>query len=57
MPPLLRATPNCWICRKPVELESCKIDEHGQAVHEDCYLAKLALDMETSSRLPTVTTD
>jgi len=44
MAPLLRATPNCWICGKPVELESCKFDEHGQPVHEDCYVAKLILD-------------
>jgi hypothetical protein len=26
----------------PVQLESCKIDERGQPVHEDCYVAKLA---------------
>jgi hypothetical protein len=44
MTPLLRATPTCWICGKPVQLESCKIDEHGLPVHEDCYIAKLALD-------------
>jgi hypothetical protein len=42
MTPLLRATPNCWICGRPMELESCKFDEHGQPVHEDCYVAKLA---------------
>ncbi len=49
MSPLLRATPNCWICGRPAELESCKIDEHGQPMHEDCYIAKLALDRETRS--------
>jgi hypothetical protein len=42
MTPLLRATPNCWICGRPAELESCKIDERGQPVHEDCYVARLA---------------
>ena len=57
MAPLLRATLTCWICGKPVEVESCKIDEHGQAMHEDCYIAKLALDRETRSRPPSVTTD
>jgi len=49
MAPLLRATPNCWICGKPVQLEGCKIDEHGQPVHEDCSTAKLALDKRTGS--------
>jgi hypothetical protein len=42
--PLLRATPNCWICGKPVELKSCKFDERGKPVHEDCCVAKLAPD-------------
>ena len=32
----------CWICGSEVSLEECKIDEHGQAVHEDCYLVALA---------------
>jgi hypothetical protein len=44
MSPLLRAVPNCWICGKPVRLENCKIDEHGQAVHEDCYAMRLKLE-------------
>lgn len=33
----------CWICRSPVDLETCKTDEHGMAVHGDCYLLKLWL--------------
>jgi hypothetical protein len=44
MAPLLRATPTCGICGLPVQLESCMVDEHGQPVHEDCYVGKLALD-------------
>jgi hypothetical protein len=32
----------CWICGKMVSLESCMIDEHGLAVHEDCSVAKIA---------------
>ena len=44
MTPLLRATPNCWICGRPAELENCKIDEHGQPMHEHCYVAKLVSD-------------
>jgi hypothetical protein len=37
----------CWICGKLVELETCKTDEHGNAVHERCYAAKMALSHET----------
>jgi hypothetical protein len=33
----------CWICGYEVSLEECKIDEHGQAVHEECYVVALAL--------------
>ena len=31
----------CPHCQKPVPLENCKIDEHGQAVHEKCYVRLL----------------
>jgi len=31
----------CAICGTPVELENCKIDEVGDAVHDKCYLAKV----------------
>jgi hypothetical protein len=44
MTPLLRATPCCCICAMPVQLSSCKFDERGQPVHEDCYVANLLLD-------------
>jgi hypothetical protein len=26
-----------------VKLEDCKVDEHGLAVHEECYVEKIAL--------------
>ena len=32
----------CAICDETVELERCKTDEDGDAVHEDCYVSKLA---------------
>ena len=48
MVPLLRANPTCCICGKAVPLESCNFDENGQPVHEDCYIAKLVLDKQTS---------
>jgi hypothetical protein len=44
MAPLLRATPNCCICGKPLSLEHCKFDEVSQPVHQGCHLAKLLLD-------------
>lgn len=31
----------CAICGLRVELERCKIDEHGDAVHDGCYLASM----------------
>ena len=33
--------PQCAICKTPVNLEQCKVDEYGQAVHEDCYIRKI----------------
>jgi len=30
--------PICSICKDPVNLEESKTDEHGQAVHENCYI-------------------
>jgi hypothetical protein len=37
----------CWICGHEVSLETCKIDEHGCAVHEACLFARMK--METAS--------
>jgi len=31
----------CSICHKPVMLETTKVDEHGKAVHEECYISAL----------------
>jgi hypothetical protein len=36
-------SPPCTICDKPVPLETCKTDEAGKAVHEECYVLKLKL--------------
>jgi hypothetical protein len=36
---------SCVICGTSVELEHCKINEDGRAVHENCYIEKLALPM------------
>jgi hypothetical protein len=52
MTPLLRPTPYCCICGMPVQLSSCKFDQRGQPVHEDCYVAKLLLDSRETSIRP-----
>jgi len=31
----------CQICRRPVMLETARINEHGKAVHEECYVNAL----------------
>lgn len=31
----------CPLCRQPVPLEISKTDDHGRAVHEDCYVRTL----------------
>jgi hypothetical protein len=36
-----RKIPACWMCGKAVSLEACKVDEHGRAVHDDCYALML----------------
>jgi hypothetical protein len=30
--------PRCAICEQPVNLEESKTEEHGHAVHENCYV-------------------
>ena len=32
---------SCRVCGTPVALESCKTDEHGKAVHDECYIAAM----------------
>lgn len=34
--------PACSICNEPVDLETAKTDECGRAIHENCYVLKLA---------------
>ena len=40
----------CPLCNQPVPLESAKTDEHGHAIHEECYLLKVRLEGATASR-------
>lgn len=39
--------PPCPVCGKPVPLEAAKTDEHGQAIHEQCYVLKLERERAT----------
>jgi hypothetical protein len=32
----------CSVCKKPVALENAKTDDDGRAVHDECYLFKVA---------------
>jgi hypothetical protein len=52
MASLQKPTPHCWICGNVVSLEKCKIDEHGRAVHEDCYVAKIQLHAVNTPQSP-----
>jgi hypothetical protein len=39
--------PTCALCNGPVELETCKTDERGRAVHEECYVRKIRANSKT----------
>ena len=36
----------CPICNEAVTLETCKINEEGDATHEDCYVAKICSELK-----------
>ena len=40
--PYITPFPICYICNKPVSLGTSRTDEHGNAVHEGCYLLKIS---------------
>jgi hypothetical protein len=44
-------TAACAVCGKPVSLEDCKVDERGDSVHEECYLARVGSATELNERL------
>jgi hypothetical protein len=43
--------PLCPICNKAVPLETANTDEHGRAMHEECYLLKVRLEDATTLSL------
>lgn len=42
----------CWICGSEISLEQCKIDEHGRAVHAECYMANIRLQAGNPTQRP-----
>jgi hypothetical protein len=42
----------CPVCGKTVQLETCKVDERGQALHPDCAVAHLVSTAQANK--PTV---
>lgn len=38
----------CRICGHEVSLETCKVDEHGSAVHEACLFARMKAESGSS---------
>lgn len=36
-----RGKPACSICGEPVNLQTAKCDENGNALHEECYVQKI----------------
>ena len=43
--PLKPRLPICRICWEPVEPDTSKTDEHGRAIHEECYDRQLSAQM------------
>jgi hypothetical protein len=42
------AFPVCSICNEPVELETTKVNEIGEPVHEECYVLQARLNRITT---------
>jgi hypothetical protein len=40
----IRWVPTCVLCGRPVKLETCKTDECGKCIHEQCYVRKIRLE-------------
>ncbi len=46
--------PTCPLCNEPVELETTKTNEDGEAVHEECYVLAVQADRQSPSGLSTM---
>jgi hypothetical protein len=50
----LKQLPICPLCNEPVELETTKTNEDGEAVHEECYVLAVKARQPKPSRPTTV---
>jgi hypothetical protein len=41
----------CCICAEPIPLETCKTDECGKSVHEECYVRKTISGFRSATAL------
>ena len=41
----------CCVCTIPIPLETSKTDEHGLAVHEECYVRKTISQFQRGSAI------
>ena len=44
----MSGTVDCQLCNKPVMLETARINEHGKAVHEECYVNSIKASRKDS---------
>jgi hypothetical protein len=51
-----RFLPCCVICNETVNLEESKADEHGRAVHENCYIFTVMLKKSPQTHSPNLGT-
>jgi hypothetical protein len=43
--------PICSVCNEPVELNTAKVNEVGNPIHEECYVVKISLKKATTLSL------
>ena len=44
----------CSVCGHVISLETCKVDEHGSAVHEACLFARMKMETAARNEAPPV---
>jgi len=47
-----RRTIACWFCAGPIPLETSNTDEHGRAVHQECYVRNTISQFRKEQRSP-----
>ena len=40
---------SCAVCGKPVDLQTCKVDEDGTAIHDACYFERVSRTKSAST--------